>query len=218
MADKTKVPIEMSPYNAISILSFCREFINDDLPDEYRYQAIKEAVLELELQLGRHLTDEQWEEILAENQVNQLIGKSPARIKYKLMDKNTIIDAIREEWIKQFGKLEDGRSRDGYFVIGFVSVVLSKLESIGDETPVLDNDQENLPELRLDESWRFLSNEKPTTEGLYEVLDKYAQRDYVPYGNSGFVNEPLCFFNGKFVKASDIVAWRCPADLFQAAK
>lgn len=77
--DNTKVPIEMKPYNAISILSFCREFINDDLCDEYRFKAIKEAVEELESQLGRNLTDEQWEEIRAENKVNQLIGKSPQK-------------------------------------------------------------------------------------------------------------------------------------------
>ena len=79
MADKSKVPIEMKPYNAITVLSFCREFITEDTCDEYRFQAIKEAVDELEQQLGRHLTDEQWEEIRAENQVNQLIGKSPVR-------------------------------------------------------------------------------------------------------------------------------------------
>lgn len=79
MADKTKVSIEMKPYNAIAVLSFCREFITDDTCNEYRLQAIKEAVDELEQQLARNLTDEQWEEIRAENQVNQLIGKSPVR-------------------------------------------------------------------------------------------------------------------------------------------
>lgn len=79
MADKTKVSIEMKPYNAITVLSFCREFVNEDTCNEYRFQAIKEAVDELEQQLGRHLTDEQREEIRAEHQVNQLIGKSPAR-------------------------------------------------------------------------------------------------------------------------------------------
>ena len=75
MADKTKVPIEMKPYNAITVLSFCREFINDDLCDEYKFQAIKEAVDELEFQLGRNLTDDQWDQIHAENEINQLIGK-----------------------------------------------------------------------------------------------------------------------------------------------
>lgn len=77
--DKTKVLIEMNPYNAISILSFCREFINEETCDDYKFQAIKEAVDELEFQLGRHLTDEHWEEINVENSVNQLIGKSPER-------------------------------------------------------------------------------------------------------------------------------------------
>ena len=77
--DNSKVSIKMKPYNAVTILSFCREFINDDLCDEYRFQAIKEAVKELEMQLVRSLTDKHWEEITVENQVNQLIGKSPVR-------------------------------------------------------------------------------------------------------------------------------------------
>lgn len=77
MADKSKVPIEMKPYNAITILAFCREFFNDETFLEYKYQAIKEAVDELELQLGKNLTEEQFEEIKIEDEVNQLIGKSP---------------------------------------------------------------------------------------------------------------------------------------------
>lgn len=79
MSKKSLVPIEMTPYNAISILSFCREFINDNTCDDYQFQAIREAVDELEIQLGRHLTEEHFEEIRAENMVNQLIGKSPER-------------------------------------------------------------------------------------------------------------------------------------------
>ena len=79
MSDKTKVQLEMKPYNAITILSFCREFVNEETCDDYKFQAIKEAVDELEIQLGGHLTDEHWDEINSENQVNQLIGKSPER-------------------------------------------------------------------------------------------------------------------------------------------
>ena len=74
------VTIKMKPYNAMAVLSFCREFVNDDTCDEYRFQAIKEAVKELEDQLSARLTNEHWDEINAENQVNQLIGKSPERI------------------------------------------------------------------------------------------------------------------------------------------
>ena len=77
MNKDNKIRIEITPYNAISILSFCREFINEDTPNKYHFQAIKEAVDELELQLGRILTDEHFEEIRAENELNKLIGKIP---------------------------------------------------------------------------------------------------------------------------------------------
>ena len=79
MSKKSLVPIEMTPYNIVSILSFCREFINDETCSDYQFQAIKEAVDELEIQLCRNLTDEHLEEVRAENMVNQLIGKSPER-------------------------------------------------------------------------------------------------------------------------------------------
>jgi hypothetical protein len=74
-----KVRLELEPYNAISILAFMREWVNDDLDDEYQFKAIREAVNELEVQLGINLSDEHWEEIDAVNQINQMIGKSPKR-------------------------------------------------------------------------------------------------------------------------------------------
>lgn len=77
MNKDNKIRIEITPYNAISILSFCREFINEDTPNKYHFQAIREAVDELELQLGRILTDEHFEEIRDENELNKLIGKIP---------------------------------------------------------------------------------------------------------------------------------------------
>lgn len=77
--DRNKVPIELRPYTAITILGFLREFVNDDLVGDYMFQALREAVDEYEQQVSRALTDEQLEEIRAENQVNQLIGKSPKR-------------------------------------------------------------------------------------------------------------------------------------------
>jgi hypothetical protein len=39
-----KVTIEMKPYNAISILAFCREFVNEETSDDYMFAAIKNAV------------------------------------------------------------------------------------------------------------------------------------------------------------------------------
>lgn len=77
--DSTKVPLELNPYNAITVLSFCREFINEDTTNDYQFQAIAEAVDEFEQQLVRHLTDEQWDQINQENEINQLIGKVPPK-------------------------------------------------------------------------------------------------------------------------------------------
>lgn len=79
MPNKSKICIELRPYNVISILAFCREFINDDTCDEYKFKAIKDVVDELESELSKRITDEHWDEIDAENKVNQLIGKSPER-------------------------------------------------------------------------------------------------------------------------------------------
>lgn len=75
----SKVVVRMTPYNAISVLAFCREFVNEDLENDYKFQALREAVQELEDQLNRNLTDEHWEEIDHETEVNDLIGKSPRK-------------------------------------------------------------------------------------------------------------------------------------------
>ncbi len=74
-----KVKIELEPYNAITILSFCREFVSEESCREYKLKAILEAVNELQTELAKRLTEEDWEEIHATNEVNQLIGKSPVR-------------------------------------------------------------------------------------------------------------------------------------------
>jgi hypothetical protein len=46
------------------------------------------------------------------------------------MKRQQIIDAIRDQWIKDYGSLEDGQDRNGYFVIGFVDSVLKELEQL----------------------------------------------------------------------------------------
>lgn len=76
-----KVKIELTPYNAMHILSFCREFINENTPEQYIFKAIKEAVDEMESELAKSLTDEHWQEITAESAINELIGKVPPIIK-----------------------------------------------------------------------------------------------------------------------------------------
>ena len=61
------------------------------------------------------------------------------------------------------------------------------------------------------EDWRFIENEMPKKEGVYRVLDNRGQTEDVLYGSSGFMNEPVSFFDGKNVKAKDIIAFRNPA-------
>lgn len=56
--------------------------------------------------------------------------------------------------------------------------------------------------------WRFVANENPVKEGVYQVFDFKGNIDFVVYGNSGFAGEPDGFFNGKKVKASEIIAFR----------
>lgn len=75
-----KIKIELDPYNAVTILSFCREFVTEEsCAGDYKLRAIFEAVHEYEQELSKRLTEKDWDEIHATNQVNQLIGKSPTR-------------------------------------------------------------------------------------------------------------------------------------------
>ena len=71
------VTIELTPYDALAILKFCREFINDDTKGDYRFKAIEDAVNEYEKQIYKKVSSEQLDDAIAENQVNRLIGKWP---------------------------------------------------------------------------------------------------------------------------------------------
>lgn len=74
-----KVPIELTPYNALVIVKFLREWVNDDNNNDPIFRAIHEAVRQFEDQVFNNMNHEQLEDGKAENQVNQLIGKSPIR-------------------------------------------------------------------------------------------------------------------------------------------
>lgn len=75
------IKIELNPYNAMAILSFLREYINDDIKDEPEFTAISNAVNEYELQVEKKITLEQINYARFENNVNQIIGTSPTRNK-----------------------------------------------------------------------------------------------------------------------------------------
>ena len=74
-----KMKLELEPYNAITILSFLRDFVTKESCKDYRLKALLDSADELELELGKRLTEEHWEDIISTDQVNQLIGKSPVR-------------------------------------------------------------------------------------------------------------------------------------------
>lgn len=72
-----KVTIELTPYDALAILKFCREFVNDDTKGDRRFKAIQDAVDEYENEIYKKLSIEQLDDAIAENEVNFLIGKWP---------------------------------------------------------------------------------------------------------------------------------------------
>lgn len=72
-----KLNIELSTYDAVSILSFCQEWFNSDNRHVMKYRAMHEALDRLEFEIYSKVTMEQAQECCHENQVNQLIGKSP---------------------------------------------------------------------------------------------------------------------------------------------
>lgn len=72
-----KVKIELTPYNSLAILKFCREFINDENKDDYIFQPIHEAVNEFEQQVYKKMSPTQLDQAIHENSVNKLIGKFP---------------------------------------------------------------------------------------------------------------------------------------------
>lgn len=72
-----KVKIELTPYQALSILSFLREFINEENEEVHEFKAIHECVTAFENQVYQKVTDEMIEDAIAENEVNILIKKVP---------------------------------------------------------------------------------------------------------------------------------------------
>jgi hypothetical protein len=58
--------------------------------------------------------------------------------------------------------------------------------------------------------WIWIAKTYPKLENKqYTVLDKYGNiEENILFGCGGFMNEPFSFFEGKIVKAKDIIAYR----------
>lgn len=72
--DNTKVPIELTPYDAITILSFLREF---DYTTHPHLKSLGEVVQRFEDEVCNVIDDEHLEDCKAETKVNQLLDKTP---------------------------------------------------------------------------------------------------------------------------------------------
>lgn len=72
-----KVTISLTPHNALAILAFMCEFLNDENRSNPEFQAIHEALDEYQTSLTINITEEQIDDAVAEAQVNFLLGKSP---------------------------------------------------------------------------------------------------------------------------------------------
>lgn len=77
MSDKVK--IELRPYDAIAILSFLREFINDENKNDSRLAAIHETVKEYEDEIHKNMTSDMLEDAILENSINGLAGRHPVK-------------------------------------------------------------------------------------------------------------------------------------------
>ncbi len=73
------VRISLTPYNALAILSFCREFINESTKGDIKFKSIQDAVDEYEKQINKNMSQAQFEDALEENNINKLIGKWPTK-------------------------------------------------------------------------------------------------------------------------------------------
>ena len=72
-----KVKITLTPYTALAILSFCREYVNDEVKGDLKFKAIYDSVAEYESEVYKKLSLDQLEDASVENSVNKLTGKWP---------------------------------------------------------------------------------------------------------------------------------------------
>jgi len=73
MHDIDKVPIELTPFDALSILTFLLEFEYD----HPQLQALKTSIDNFRAEIYLKITNDQIDDAFAERSVNKLLGKDP---------------------------------------------------------------------------------------------------------------------------------------------
>ena len=76
-----KIKIQLKPYDAMAILSFLREFLNEDNINEPELQAMHEAVLNYENEILNNTTEKHLQEVEIENIKNRAFGRCPDNYK-----------------------------------------------------------------------------------------------------------------------------------------
>lgn len=74
-----KVKIELRPYDALGILSFLREYINEKNRHDPKMAAIHETVDAYEKEIYKKVDLDMVEDASVENAVNRLCGRQPER-------------------------------------------------------------------------------------------------------------------------------------------
>lgn len=74
-----KVKIELRPYTALGILSFCREFVNDSNRDVKELIALHENVDAFEQEVFKNISLDKLEDARLELRVNELTGRHPKK-------------------------------------------------------------------------------------------------------------------------------------------
>lgn len=76
-----KVNIRLRPFDALAILSFMREYVNESNKDEPLLSAIHETVDAYEKEVYKKIDYDQLEDACVECSVNYLAGRQPKREK-----------------------------------------------------------------------------------------------------------------------------------------
>lgn len=74
-----KVKIELRPYDALTILSFLREYINDENKNDPQFASIHETVNAYEKEIYEKVDVNMVEDAALESEVNRLTNRQPER-------------------------------------------------------------------------------------------------------------------------------------------
>lgn len=74
-----KVTIELRPYDALSILAFCREYFNNSNRDVPQLAAIHETIDNYETEIRNKITSDHLADDSLECTVNDITGRHPER-------------------------------------------------------------------------------------------------------------------------------------------